>query len=286
MSEFRRVSRRDPCAICRHGDYCTVTTDGAVAKCTRVAEGAFRIAVDGAGIAHYHRLKESTPQAPTRRPRTPPPPAIDAVTIARRCYAQCSDEEREMMGEDLGMSCGSLDALRMGWSHRDEAYTFPMRDAGERVIGIRLRRWDGRKWAVPGSRNGLFIPRVQRRDPLVICEGPTDTAALVSVGFFAVGRPSNTGGADLIEAYLRRIRYRGELWIMTDKDEPGSTAQRLTRHGADALAERALQWCGTVKAIRPPADKDARQWIMRGATRAVIECVARNARYWTKKHHR
>lgn len=69
-SSWRRVSRRNPCPICHSPDWCSVTSDGALAACMRVAEGAFRIARNG---AHLHRLTADV----LTRPR-----ALEALAVA------------------------------------------------------------------------------------------------------------------------------------------------------------------------------------------------------------
>ena len=38
-----RVSRSSPCSICKEPDWCSVSADGALAKCMRVAEGCWRL---------------------------------------------------------------------------------------------------------------------------------------------------------------------------------------------------------------------------------------------------
>jgi hypothetical protein len=79
-----------------------------------------------------------------------------------------------------------------------------MMDVAGRVQGIRLRFSNGRKLAVRGGREGLFVPSgLAATNQLLICEGPTDTAALLDLGFAAVGRPSCAGGTRLLVELLR-----------------------------------------------------------------------------------
>ena len=73
MARFQwvRVSMRSPCPVCERPDWCSVSADGAVAKCMRVEQGCFRSKEDkGGGRYHLHRLKEGPrPEAdPLPRP--------------------------------------------------------------------------------------------------------------------------------------------------------------------------------------------------------------------------
>ncbi len=59
---------------------------------------------------------------------------------------------------ELGVSAASLGRLGSKWSWEHKAWAFPMRATNGTILGVRLRGLDGRKWAVVGSRQGLFIP--------------------------------------------------------------------------------------------------------------------------------
>jgi DNA primase len=142
-----------------------------------------------------------------------------------------------------------------------------MTDAAGRMLGIRLRSPDGTKFAVKGGKEGLFIPANVGGDPdpQLICEGPTDAAALLDMGFRnVVGRPSCTGGIKLL-AELVRQRRTPEVVIVSDGDEPG-------RVGADRLASVLVAYVPAVRVIAPPAGvKDSRDWLRAGGTRQDVE---------------
>jgi DNA primase len=148
-----------------------------------------------------------------------------------------------------------------------------MCDGKHRPIGIRLRAENGKKWAIRGSRNGLFWPEdLTGSGPLLVCEGPTDTAALLDLGYDAIGRPSCVGTIEAIVEAVRRP-HRRHVIVVADADGPGMD-------GADCLA-RSLSEAGYCpKVIWPTQGKDARAWVQAGATRAVLDNVVANARYW------
>src|SRR5262249_47457954 len=142
----------------------------------------------------------------------------------------------------LGLSSEALAALGTGWSEAHRAWSFPMADTAGNVLGIRLRGQDGRKFAVKGGREGLFIAPTLEIDPaiLLVCEGPTDTAALLGLGFRSVvGRPSCTGGIKLLVEFVRG-RAPSEVVVVSDADEPG-------RRGAANLAAVLVAYAPVVR---------------------------------------
>ena len=167
----------------------------------------------------------------------------------------------------LGLPVDPLERLGVGWSVEHQATTWPMRNAAGDVVGVRLRcPRTGKKWAVKGSRAGLFFPldllTIERPERLNICEGPTDTAAMLSVGLHAVGVPSAGGSIDLLVALCRRIRPE-YLQIMADADGPGAA-------GAERVAD-ALVIVSPVCIVTPLGGyKDSRAWVVGGAGKDAI----------------
>jgi hypothetical protein len=186
-------------------------------------------------------------------------------------YRQAMDcGRRHNLAASLGLTTASLVALGVGWSTWHKAWTFPMYDLSGGVLGIRLRGLDGRKWAVRGGHEGLFLPSVWDADPeprrLLIVEGPTDVAALLDMGFLGVvGRPSCEGGVRLLKELVRqRLRVR-DVAIVADADAPG-------RAGAQRLAGVLIGAGQAVRVIDPPVGvKDARDWLRAGGTKADVE---------------
>ena len=181
----------------------------------------------------------------------------------------------------LGVSARSLERLDVGWN--GQGYTFPMRDGRERIIGIRIRGSRG-KWAVRGSHNGLFWPEgvYSGSDyPLMICEGESDTAALLTMGFDAIGRPGCLGGVNHIIEFLRGRRR--DVVIMADKDSPkkrpDGSVWRPGREGAMRLSKAIRPHVRSLKVIQPPFNKDVRAWLNAGATKQTVEAVIQNVRY-------
>ena len=190
----------------------------------------------------------------------------------------------ERFAAGLGVSADALRRLSVGYSPQRSAWLFPMRDAAGEICGVRLRLANGRKLSIRGGHEGLFTPSLEpapkgpesigdmlRRcfpelQALLIPEGPTDTAALLDLGFPAVGRPSCRGGAALVIELCKRFQPR-RVVVVSDADTPG-------RAGAEALARRLRAYVPDVRIIEPPAGvKDIRAWKAVGASQADIQAA-------------
>ena len=177
-------------------------------------------------------------------------PILDLAAYARQCGMAMLPTALSQLADSLGLTTESLRRLA-GWARRYSAWTFPMQDAGGNVLGIRLRLADGRKLSVRGGREGLFIPEgLAAGERLLVTEGPTDFAALLDLGFNAVGRPSCTGGVKLLVELVKQLQVP-EVVIVADGDPPGL-------RGAESLAVVLLAYAAAVRIITPPAGiKDA-----------------------------
>jgi hypothetical protein len=112
---------------------------------------------------------------------------------------------------------------------------------------------------VRGSRQGIFTADVPRQTTLFVCEGPTDTAAAVELGLFAVGRPNCCCGGPEIRSFARRHQCR-RVVMVSDNDKPGLDGARKV--GVEINLPFAV--------YVPPA-KDLREFVRLGGTRAMIE---------------
>ena len=162
---------------------------------------------------------------------------------------------------DLGVSVASMDALFVGLHGR--ASTWPMRDHHGRMIGMRLR-YPKAKRAIPGSRNGLFIPSLPEQELVLVTEGESDLAAALTLDFFGIGRPGCAGGTNLIVRWLR-ARSPRDVVIVADMDEPGIL-------GAVELGKAVLPFANSTRVVFPPPHaKDLRAAVRAGATNADVQ---------------
>ena len=104
-----------------------------------------------------------------------------------------------------------------------------------------------------------FVANAAPQKTLFVCEGPTDTAAAVELGLFAVGRPNCCCGGTEIKVYARRHAV-SRVVVISDNDKPGLDGARKVG------GELKLPF-----AIYVPPAKDLREFVRLGGTRVMIE---------------
>ncbi|MCG2682226.1 MAG: hypothetical protein L6306_01275 [Planctomycetales bacterium] len=271
-SAWQRVSKRRPCPICGKPDWCLFSgpddsPDAAI--CARAESG--RRCGEGGWL---HVLRDDGPTWSPRVRRIELSAAqiaaatTDFAKLAADFRAAVRPEALSRLAVGLGVFVESLRRLGVGWASKHGAWAFPMYNADGKTLGIRLRLPGGRKLAVKGGKEGLFIPDALNvtGNRLLIAEGPTDTAAILDFGFMAIGRSSCTGGVALLIELARKLKPAGVV-VVADADAPG-------RRGAESLAGKLAAYCRDVRVISPPAGaKDARDWKRKGATAADVEAA-------------
>lgn len=267
-TKWIRVTRDRPCPVCKKPDWCGISEDGTAVTCMRVESA--KVVANGGWL---HKLTAGPLPPIVTKPK---PERLVAASIPdemKRIQAQTTADDVDTYAVELGVSRESLGAL--GAARGAKAWAYPMKDANESVIGIRYRSANGKKWAETGSRNGLFIPWYQ--DPpqdgvAYVCEGPTDTAAALTLGLWTVGRSQCRGNVEDLRQYLRKNSIR-RVVIIADHDEaktrPDGSVWYPGKEGAYALAKDLKM---PAKVILPPA-KDLRAWLREGATLAAVHMI-------------
>lgn len=251
---MRPVTAARPCPVCSKGDWCLVAADGSAAICQRVESG--RRCGDAGWL---HRLAE---------PVLPPPKSADQShrptdwrATAERFAANLDAGRRAGLAAALRLPVEALDRLPLiGWKGDENCWTFPECDPAGRVVGITRRFPDGKKMMMAGGRRGLTLPAGwrDRPGPVFVVEGPTDAVAMSHAGLCCIGRPSNSGGADLLAELLadwpadRPVILTGENDRKADGSWPGKA-------GAEAVAARL--GLPVVVSFPPAGSKDVRDWL-------------------------
>ncbi len=216
-----------------------------------------------------HKLTKDPAKPPrwTSLPKKKSEPRPGLGLLAIESIRAVSNDELYRLSKQLGVTAFSLQKLHIGWT--GYAWSFPMTDCDGNTLGIRLRFDDGKKRSVPGGKEGLFIPcsRIDTDDTLMVCEGPTDTAALLDMGFGeVVGRPSCNGVAMLMRDLVKKYKT-SRIVIVSDSEAPGL-------RGAMMLASNLCD-LANIRVTQPPAGiKDAREWLRKGGTKnEVLSCL-------------
>lgn len=265
MTKFIRSSKKFRCACCNHPDWCSFAV-GSGWICMRIKSehptknGGYFHPMNEAHRKDWKQYVSPSPKAEA------PTPTIDFSNVPLdRDWQRMS-----LFASSLGISGIGFRYLGAGYSRAYHAWAFPMKDANEKIIGYRLRSESGKKWAIPGSHQGLFIPQELFSPIMVICEGATDTAAAISLGYFAVGRPSCAGGVDLLYDFISRRGVKRVI-VVPDNDENEAGIR-----GSEKLqfSIPCLRWL--------PPEKDLREWVRKGGTREMMD-AAMNDLVWETK---
>lgn len=281
--DWDRVSKDHPCPICGKPDNCCVSSDGVMAWCGRISIGSIK---QNAGGQFLHRLKESnrdhqnsnrgwttTPTKPElTRARNKPSSSDEKIAnfVPNRYQLRAlasyrfGAEERIVLAKLLGVSADALARLRVGWHAPECTWDFPERDAKGNVIGINRRSRDGVKMRVKGGKSGLTYARDWEQDPgpIFLVEGGSDVAALLTMKLCAIGRPSNTGGTDLLIEMLETVSLGRPIVVVAERDlKPDG--QWPGKKGAISTSSKLAQGLGReVQWTLPPDNcKDARDWL-------------------------
>ena len=286
---WHNVSKREPCPICHKTDWCNLSNDGAVCICHRVESP--RLAPSGSGWIHRlidHPSNYFTPRASCCRTLAVTHPAnhqSPALDFSRIHASYTSDPFLiEGLATTLGVDDRALKSLDVRFNRFDECWSFPMRDAEGRIVGLRYRELAGsRKWSARGSKDGLFYSTVHLHlspspKEFIIVEGPSDTAAAMSLfhnstptpstyTYLPVGRSSCQTGSQHLAALIRRVRP-ARITIVADNDAPGIKgaellAQQLKNPHRSTPTPSTYTSSAPVRVLIVPAPyKDLRAWYL------------------------
>lgn len=265
---FKECTRAAPCPVCKRVGWCAVTLDGAMAHCHRVQSER------ATSTGWLHVLRDDLPAMPAL---PPPPMSVMAKLFSAQLYHSRLDDDPVMtdgLAAELGVDVTALARLEPRYDRHQRAHAFPMRNGDGDMVGIRLRALDGTKRAVKHSKAGLFYDAaVTEAREVWVCEGPTDTAAAMTLGYVAVGRPSCLGNTDDLRVLFKRWGVR-RMVVVADNDEakrrPDNSLWYPGREGAMMLVKAM----GGVeyKLLMTPT-KDIRKWVCNGVTRRECDDV-------------
>lgn len=273
MSKVWPVYTKDhPCPLCNRWDW-SCRAGSFMLICMRVQSD--KPCSSGGWYHHYGDYR------PTFKPeRKMPERKIDCYSLVGRWRRETSTSTLSTLADALGVNLGALQLLGACYAKEHHAYAFPMRNELGDIVGIRLRNNQGFKWAVSGSRQGVFTPDTSDYIPwaainmpkmVFLPEGPTDTAALLSLGLFAIGRPNCMSGNEQIKLTMQRMSITKAV-IIADNDSLKKGNIKDFRPGVNGAKKLANDLkCKHVIFILPSPCKDVRDFLALGGTRKSIE---------------
>jgi 5S rRNA maturation endonuclease (ribonuclease M5) len=263
-TEWIRVNSHNRCPICSRKDWCLYTAEGVVICMREPSEQPIK---SGGWLHHVGENKPHRVDWRDKHSDKPAEPLADPSPVWNGWRERTGTHRIDALADDLGVSPLSITKIGAAWAPDSKKYcslngawAFPMRDHTGKIIGIRFRNTAGEKRAMMGTHSGLFIPEyLAIEGPLFICEGPTDTAALLSMSIPAIGRPSCQGCIEFVTQYLERKKVR-RVVLVSDADEPG-------HRGMGKLQEKI----NVPSCIWIPPAKDVRAFLKAGGTRDMIK---------------
>jgi hypothetical protein len=257
-----------------------VSDDGQDFLCMRVVS-QHPIQMKSGEVGYIHQFGERPKEfTPYRKPvRTP---EINAGAIISKWRSATSAKQLSVYASELGVKASALMELRVAWSCEHGAWGWPMRNGEGCIVGIRLRWPDGKKKCVTGSHNALFWPFCIPQKTLWVVEGGTDCAAALSIGLFAIGRPSCSGGLFDLQASIKKLGVERAVIIADnddDKEMPDGSKYNPGIDGGTNLAGRLGILCCVVSL---PC-KDVREGVRLGMTAEDVENLAQGTLWHTLK---
>ncbi len=295
---WKGVRKAAPCPACGEAERCAWSEDGFL-HCFRSKDPpqGMRFHKDspsderGAIFAPEHVSKRAT------KPVVQAADGLDLVKLQAQFVFQSSEALRQTLAIQLGVTAASLVDLGVGWAKRSDlgllkangaawpgnrpkfASSFPEYDGQRCIVGFSFRAEDGRKGspsARAGCRRGLTIPKSfdTATGPVLVVEGASDVAALSVLGLRGVGRPSNTGGGEMLATLLRDL----EDVVIVGENDKKPNGSHPGREGMQKIANHlARAWSRPVRQSLPPSDcKDVREWLQ-AKTAAGLDIEDRDA---------
>jgi len=260
-------TNRNPCPICRkpttrREGYCVIDQPRGLVWCGHSAEH---------GLKSFYKIDGQHAPLPSSV-RMKPRPVIDFTAMHEQMRAEITPMHIRAEARALGVHPDSLRAVGIGWCSEYGAATFPMYSLHRKIVGLRVRRRSGYKFAIDGSTNAVFIPTgphapagQNERGRCFVVEGPTDLAAAIDLELPAFGLPAALVAHEVIAHYVKGRK----TVIIRDGDDDGVKS-------SNRLSSILVPICPTVHVIRPMQVKDLRKWRQNGATRELIESVLAN----------
>ncbi len=190
--------------------------------------------------------------------------------------AQITQQEIINEANELGVTPQSLADLRIGKNSPAFECSFPLRQPNGYIIGTSNRPLEQnsnrtkRTIGQGASKGLLFIPESISPHYVILTEGASDTAAVISAGFSSVvGRASAASGTESVVQLCQRLRPRLVI-NLRDADRAGMLGHKKL--------VRAFGTMPVIELLPANGHKDAREWYRsdpNGMRIAIVEYLQR-----------
>ena len=262
-----RFNLVNPCPVCETGSKgCSITVDDLhVCRPGPVRADEWKETSRDATWGYYRRVGDNTYRnGPRAEPVAPP---RDWFAEAEAHAAEFQQEHAEYLSKALNLPVSAFAAMPLiGFlNHPTEpCWTFPEFTPSGLVCGISRRFMDGSKRTIKDGKRGLSLAAnlLESTGPVFIVEGASDVLAMTAAGLAAVGRPSNTGGLDLLAELLRDFPADRPIVVMGENDQKPD-GKWPGKDGVDAIAPALARKLGRaiLTAYPPEGAKDVRAWL-------------------------
>lgn len=249
--EYHRCCKSMPCPVCGKPDWCLVEENGEYAICCRIEGGMYPMV---SWNGWKYRLNGNYIKPKKIVKTTVEPPNVEYIRKVYNnlfpkddyiCSMYLLDLMRQLKIKMIGLYLLRVKSDRF-------VYYFPMYDSLGNMVGLKKRNLEGKKWCQSKSRLGIYWPKgFNRTKPTIICEGESDTAAMLGYYSNVLGRPSAYSGGQYLKELLVKCP---KVCIIADNELIGlREANRLQ----GVLGPKSY-------VVTPGGYKDAREWINSG----------------------
>lgn len=245
---YQRVNKTNPCPVCGKSDWCMISDDGYFVLCPRVDAGAMK--KYKCGYLHYG-TEFTKPNGIVKHSYKMSLKPLEVANFYRKLAFNY--HALQPLAEALSVPVYALQQLGAGRSRTN--WYFPMYNEFQELVGLKIRNIEGKKWCLKGSRIGVYIPKTYKNAGTVhICEGESDTAAMLGQGFNTVGRSSCLTGSKIFKSLLSK---NDDIIVIADNDKIGqrSACELVTYLGGDNTASACFI---------PKEYKDVREFVNSG----------------------
>jgi len=272
-----RVTKGNPCPVCGHSKWCMISSDGAVCRCKHTSEGSYKTVEGQDGPGYYHRLSGDI-KPPSVQPEIKPLTNDELNAIHRECQAVINESQLDELAGQLKVKTETLKRFKVGYSVANFAFCIPEVDHTGQLKGLQYRHeTSGKKWCERGSKRGLYIPDDLTSGALLVCEGFSDTAAALDMGFSAIGRNNCSDHSPDLIMFLKQRSNNDKIVVVADSDKQGF-------NGAEKLADELLNYNLRANVLLlPPNFHDLREWYNSGGNRESVQELIDATPYYISK---